>query len=115
MAIQVGWLDSSSSIGIFSIIISCRNYSQLDVEEWESLSWTRCNLAGRRVRSVRGVRKGAFPNSKSLIFIYIPRALWVRKYKQRYHFLGGEEIIAAVAASFSFSSARDLVSRYLGS
>ena len=38
MDILVGWLDYSSSIGIFSIIIFCGNYSRVDVEEQEYLS-----------------------------------------------------------------------------
>ena len=34
MALPVGWMDYSSSIGIFSIIIYLINSSRLDVEEW---------------------------------------------------------------------------------
>ena len=49
MDLPVGWLYSSSSIRIFSIITSCRNYLQLDVEEWEYLSWTWCTLSRRCV------------------------------------------------------------------
>ena len=69
MALLVEWMASFSSIGRFSIIISCRNSSQVDVEEWESLSWTRCTISGRRVRSVRFASKDARHYSKSLRFV----------------------------------------------
>ena len=69
MALPVGWMNSSSSIVIFSIIISCRNSSRVYVEEWESLSWNRCTLAGRCVCLVRGASKVAFHDSRSLIFV----------------------------------------------
>ena len=69
MDLLVGWLDSSSSIGIFSIIISCRKSSQVDVEEWEYPSWNCCTLVGRRVTSVRLASKGAHPDSKAFRFV----------------------------------------------
>ena len=66
MAILVGWMDSSYSIGIFSVIIYCINSSRVDVEEWEYLLWTYYTLSERRVHSVIGVRKGAHHCSISL-------------------------------------------------
>ena len=71
MNLPVGWMNSSSSIERFSIIISCRNSLRVYVEDWEYLSWTWCTLAGQCVFLVRGVRKGACPDSKSLIFVDI--------------------------------------------
>ena len=66
MALPVGWMNSSSSIGIFSILISCRNSSQVYVEEWECFSWTRWNLSRWCVCLVIGVKKSAHHDSKSL-------------------------------------------------
>ena len=69
MDIMVGCLASSSSIGTFSIAISFRNYSRLGVKEWESLSWVYYTLTGQRIFLVRGLRKGAHPDSRPIIFV----------------------------------------------
>ena len=77
IAILVRWQDYSSSIGRFSFIISCRNSSRVDVEEWESSSWTCCTLSGWHIHLVRGVRKSACTDSRSLIFLDIfPKLSW---------------------------------------
>ena len=71
MSLPVGWMDYSSSIGIFSVTLFCRNSSQVDVEDWESLSWIRCTLIRKRICSVRGVKKDTCPDSISLICVYV--------------------------------------------